>query len=358
MLILGTMGAGKSEIVLPALIQQDIEDKRAGVTVVVGDKENAMLLYALAKRTGRDVHIIKPSLTDSGQLLLQKNAYQYNSMKEDIIDFERAIRKKEVVIIDMEYAVHQEKSIQAVAYLLHSFREAMVQENATKETLHYLYVDDSHFYMPYVKPILLQGREYGVGCILALESRQLLLEEERAIVDAFIRNKMILNGLTISDAKHVAEDIYERQLPFILNRDNVDFIYATLDKNGRRTNGVGRYTAMDEALLSSLRLAVPRYRGNIERSQVGITLEEPSVDLKQTAQASPSVPKVELNTTVTTISDDACVTSVESSLTASKEPKRSVSEKRERDRFSAKIRQEKKRHVVILNDVFGDEDEF
>lgn len=356
MLILGTMGAGKSEIVLPSLIKQDIEDKRAGMTVVVGDKENAILLYALAKRTGRDVHIIKPSLTDSGKLLLQKNAYHYNSMKADVIDFERAIRKKEIVIIDMEYAVHQEKSIQSVAYLLHSFREAMVQENAMKETPHYLYVDDSHLYMPYVKPILSHGREYGVGCILALESRQLLLEEERAIVDAFIRNKMILNGLTIADAKHVAEDIYERQLPFILNRDNADFIYATLDKNGRRTNGVGKYTRIDEELLSSLRLAVPRYRGNIERSQVGITHEEPSAALKQTVQSS--IPKPKQKTSETVTSEKDFITTIETPLTAPEETNRSVSEKRESDRFSAKINQEKKRHVVILNDVFGDEDEF
>lgn len=349
LLVLGTKGSGKSEIVLPFLLKQDIENKKVGVTAFVGDKESALLMYSLARRNQRDVRIVKPSLTDSGKLLLTQSSYLYKSIKEDVVDFEQAIRKREVVIVDMEFASHQEKAIQATAYLLHAFRDAYLKENHLKETTHHIYVDDSHLYMPYVMPVLMNGGEYGIGCTLFLESRQLLTDSERGLVDAYVRNKMILSGLTIEDAKHLAEDIYERQLPYILNRDKNEFIYLTTEGKGRRTNGTGKFTPLDEELVASLRLSVPRHRGTIMRNQ-----------LEESDLIEEELPK----DTDSSLEKDAVQKEDIKPTAAVEKPKTKMPEQKQRERvkrqakLSATISQESKRHVVILDDVFSDDEEF
>lgn len=349
LLVLGTKGSGKSETVLPLLLKQDIENKKVGVTAFVGDKESALLMYSLARRNQREVRIVKPSITDSGKLLLLQSSYVYNTIKEDVIDFEQAIRKREVVIIDLEFASHQEKAIQATAYLLHAFRDAYLRENQMKETTHHLYVDDSHLYMPYLMPVLMNGGEYGIGCVLFLESRQLLTVSERALIDGYVRNKMILSGLTIEDAKHLAEDIYERQLPYILNRDKNEFIYLTTEGKGRRTNGTGKFTPLDDELLASLRLSVPRHRGTIMRNQSESEHEGDAVQLER-PEMVPQEAEQDVKEPV--------------KPSAPEKPKTQMPEQKQRERakrqakLTAKISQESKRHVVILDDVFSDDEEF
>lgn len=364
LLVLGTKGSGKSETVLPLLVKQDIEDKKVGATIFVGDKETALLMYSLARRNQRDVRIIKPSLTVTGEVLLSQKRYLYNDIKEHVVDFEQAIRKKEIVIVDLEFAIYQEKAIQATAYLLHAFREAYLQENLSKETTHYLYVDDSHLFIPYLMPIIMNGGEYGIGCTLFLETRQLLTYHERALIDSYIRNKMVLSGLTIEDAKYLADDIYERQLTYILNRDKVEFIYSTTEAKGRRTNGTGKLTPLDDELMASLRLSVPRHRGTILRNQEsgGEEVEVEPESLSQTPPESLETVETEMQPEESTVSATPAV--VEMPKPEHKKPNVQMPEQKQRERvkrqekLSATISRETKRHVVILDNVFSDDEEF
>lgn len=371
--VLGAKGTGKSETVLPALVRQDFENKKAGVTIVTGNKEVAMLMYSLAKRNGRDVHIIKPTITDSGKNLLSQCRYDYNAIKEDVIDFEQAIRKKEVVIVDMEFALYHEKSIQSVAYLLHALHEAMTRENDVKETPHYLYVDDSHLYFPYVQPILMNGSDYGVGCILFLESRQFLTDIEKAYLDSATRNKLILSGLTISDAKYVSEEIYERHLEYLLNRKRFQLVYMT-EANEMRITGVCELKPLESELLSSLRLSVPRHRGNIERNQMQQdktaslqkNLQSPK-ELKKEAMKPEFVEKdetkrmgesTELN--ADTVSDKLVPNAETESMRSAREAKTKVMmpEQRQREKLTKLIKTETKRHVVQIDNLFDEDEEF
>lgn len=333
LLIVGTKGTGKSTGVLPALAKQDIEDKKAGATVVVGDKETALLLYALAKRAGRDVVIIKPSITDSGKLLLGKRLYDYQSIKTDVIDFEKAILKKQIVIVDMEFVRYHEKAIKGVAYILTALQEALVKENEVTVTRHFLYVDDAHLYLPYLKSLLYAGKDYGLGCTLFLESRHLLVKaEERAMTDSMIRNTVLMSGLTVEDAQYYTDDVYEKQLSYMRNRPFEEFVYSTTDKDGRRTTGNAKFNFLSDELLQSLRLAVPRYRGGIAREQVG-------VDSSPKEQVA--TPKAEAITGRASVK-----TPIEKSVSP------------ERDRVTQRVDKLSKRHVVILDNLFDEDDEF
>lgn len=267
LLVLGTKGSGKSDILLPALLKQDIENKKVGATVFVSDRESAMMMYSLAKRNNREVRLVKPSLTHAGKSIINMDAYCYRTIQENVIDFEMAIRKKEVVIVDLEFEHNQEASIRGSAFLLTAMREAYLKENEDKSTPHFLYVDDSHIYMSYITPILFSGGEYSIGCTLFLESRGLLTEEQMSYVDAYIRNRVYLSGLTMEDATYVSQEVYEREIMYILNRDAYEFIYMMLDARGKRISGVAKLKPLDADLVDSLRISVPRHRGNVLRSE-------------------------------------------------------------------------------------------
>lgn len=345
LVVVGTKGTGKSTGVLPILAKQDIEEKKAGVTIVVGEKETALLLYALAKRAGREVFVIKPSITDSGKLLLAKKRYDYEGMKRDVLDFEKAIQKKQIVIVDMEFVRYHEKAIQGVAYILTALQEALIKENEVTVTKHFLYVDDAHLYFPYLKSLLYAGKDYGLGCTLFLESRLQLMAEERSLVDSMVRNTVLLSGLALEDAKYYSEDIYERALPFMRNRPIKDFVYATTDKEGRRAQGTGKFEFLSDELLQSLRLAIPRYRGGIEREQVGV-------------ECPPEVEKVvtPINKEVEVVAPSATPTTNVAKETVQTLVKPAVKPKK--DRVTSRVEASSKRHVVILNDTFDEDDEF
>lgn len=340
-LVVGTKGSGKSTGVLPALVKQDIEDKKVGATIVVGEKDTAMLLYAMAKRAGRDVVIIKPSLTDSGKMLLIQRNYQYDAVKLDVLDYEKAVTKRQIVIIDMEFARHHESAIRGVAYLLTSLNEAVVKVNEVTVTKHFLYVDDAHLYLPFMKNILYSGKEYGVGCTLFLESRLQLLDiGERALVDSYIGNTVLMSGLTVEDSRYYVEDIYEKQIPFIRNRGLKDFIYSTTDREGRRTTGAARFEFLPDELVQSLRMAIPRYRGGIEREQVGVS--------------PPVKPKTDSISTAKVVEVEPKSPPVKKEIESVPEKKASQMNKT----VSEAVETQSHRHVVILDNEFDEDEEF
>lgn len=342
LLVVGTKGTGKSTGVLPALAKQDFEDKRAGATIVVGEKDTALLLFALAKRASRDVVLIKPSLTDAGKMLLLQTTYRYDNVINDVVDYEKAITKRQIVIIDMEFARHQEKAIKGVAYLMAALHEAVVKTNEHTPTKHFLYVDDVHLYLPFLKNILHSGKEYGVGCTLFLESRlQLATAEEKALVGAYVRNTVLMSELTLEDAQYYVEDIYEKQIPFMRNRPLKEFIYSTTDREGKRTAGTGKFIFLADELIQSLRMAIPRYRGGIERDQVGVVTPIPLKD--EPTFSEPKRAAVELAPVPRPF-----VTS---------EPKPANVHVKSVPVGKA-VETQMRRHVIVLDDVFDDDDEY
>lgn len=361
LVVVGTLGTGKSSRILPSLAEQDIKDKRVGATIVTGDKETAMLLYALAKRAGREVHIVKPSLTDTGKLLLDKDSYCYQEVKEEILDFEKAIRRKQIIIIDMEFAIHHEKSIKAGAILLSSLAEAMAIQNVGNVTNHFLYVDDAYLYMPYLKTILRHGKDYGIGTILFLDSRLHLKEDELALLDSTVRSTVLTSGLTLSDAEYYARDIYEKQIPYIRNRPLNEFIYAIIDGEGKRiAGGAGKFIFLPDELYDSLKLSIPRYSNGIRGSQESSKLKpkrplEP-VKRRKTVETEAPVTKEDssLPAEAVVLPEVAKEVEKETPIAVPDTPKPA----KKKDRVIKTVQKQMKRHVVLVDDFFGDDDEF
>ena len=97
-------------------------------------------LYSICKQYKRKVHLLKPSTnSEISNKFLWQTQYNYDYINESIINYKEAIRKKEIVIIDMEVFKYKLDAIRATAMLLVQLRLDLQDTDITQR--------HSHFYM-------------------------------------------------------------------------------------------------------------------------------------------------------------------------------------------------------------------
>lgn len=209
-LILGSKLSGKSTFVLPYLAKQDITRKNAGCTFVVSKKDLAYTLYAIAKiETKKKVHLIKPScdLGIANELLTDYSFTYVKDQLNDIINFKEVIKKKEIVIIDMENSKYHQDAIRAVAKLLIQLQVDMQDVISTIKRDHFVYIDDAQYYLPFIDTLLNYGDDYNVSTTLFMQSRnqfQMYDEDYTQLIDNNVRNYILMNGINFEDAVYFA----------------------------------------------------------------------------------------------------------------------------------------------------------
>ena len=118
-------------------------NKDYGATVIVSKNETAYNLYALAKQYKRDIIMLKPSISNEiSNKFLWKSDYNYDYINENIINYKEAIKKRKIVIIDMEILKHKNDGLKAVAMLLLQLQLDMQETDVTQNKPHFLYIDD------------------------------------------------------------------------------------------------------------------------------------------------------------------------------------------------------------------------
>lgn len=208
-LILGSKLSGKSTYILPYLAKQDIQRKNAGCTFIVSKKDLAYTLYAIAKmESKKKVHLIKPScdVVLANKLLWDTNDYDYDEIKE-IIDFKEVIKKKEIVIIDMENSKYHQGAIRAVAKLLIQLQTDMQDVASTIKRDHFVYLDDAQYYLPFIDTLLNHGDDYNVSTTLFMQGRnqfKIYGEDYTGLMDNNVRNYILMNGINFDDAQYFA----------------------------------------------------------------------------------------------------------------------------------------------------------
>lgn len=240
-LILGAKNSGKSSTVLPMLARQDMQNSECGLTFVVDKKDVAYTLYAMAKDNGRKVTILKPSANfDIANDFIQRTKYDYDFINEHVINYKEAIKKKHVVIIDMEYARYRQNAIRATAMLLMQLQIDMQDTQFTLKRPHYVYIDDSHRYLPFIELLLTSGDDYGIGTVLFLQGRAQLKmydTDYAPIVDVNVRNTILMNGIAYEDAKHYSERFYDFTVKDLSDRKEGQLLYEIIDGNNARSTG-------------------------------------------------------------------------------------------------------------------------
>ena len=250
-LVLGTKGTGKTTGVLPTLLEQDFMNKDYGATVIVSKNETAYNLYALAKRYKRDVIILKPSINNEiSNKFLWKSDYNYDYINENIINYKEVIKKRKIVIIDMEILKHKNDGLKAVAMLLLQLQLDMQETDVTQNKPHFLYIDDAHYYLSFLEFLLSYGDNYNIGITLFMKSRKQFIKNNKdysSLIDSNIRNILLLNALEKQDISYYKDRLYEfKQLNLYYNRNIYEILYEIIDNTGKRKCGIANYSDINK----------------------------------------------------------------------------------------------------------------
>lgn len=250
-LVLGLKGTGKTHEILPMMVKQDLENKKAGATIVVTKKDMAYTLYTLAKEQKRKVRLLKPSINNEiANKLLWQTAYNYDYINEFIINYKEAIKKKEIVIIDMEILKYKSEGLRAVAMLLLQLQLDIQETDITNKVPHFLYLDDAQYYLPFIEHLLSFSDNYNLGVTLLMQSRSQMIKngvDYTTSIQSNIRTTLLLNALTLEDVKYYSERFYEHSgLNNFYNRKSNSIFYETLDKNNQRKSGIAEFKVLDK----------------------------------------------------------------------------------------------------------------
>lgn len=248
-IVVGTKNTGKTYEVLPIMAKQDMENKECGATFVVTKKEMAYFLYSMAKHCGRSVELIKPSANIKAENLLWQDKYNYDYVNDNVINYKEAIKKKKIIIIDMEYGKYKSHSLRATAMLLTQLQLDMQDIFDTLKRPHFVYIDDAQYYIPFVETILTMGEDYNVGVTLYIQSRNQLkhsVKDYTSMIDNNIRNIILMNGLSVFDVEYYQKQFYDKNINAMVNRKHVEVLYETVNKENVRKNGSGTLCVLDE----------------------------------------------------------------------------------------------------------------
>ena len=268
-LIIGTKGTGKSDTILPALASQDMNNMQMGSTYIVSKKDIAYTLYALAKSKKRKVRILKPSANfEIANTLIGMQEYDYDKVN-DLIDYKKAIKNKEIIIIDMEYIKYKQAAISATAMLLIQIQIDMQETSVTLKRPHRLYVDDCYLFLPFLDAILTAGDDYNMSCVLFAQSRaqfKAYNKDYTSLIDNNVRNTIITNGITIEDAKYFAESLGAyHTVKSLMTRSEGVAVYEILDKEYRRITGTCLLLLIKDSSRKELEASAIKHRKKLNK---------------------------------------------------------------------------------------------
>ena len=247
-IVIGNKATGKTSCVLPYFVRQDLENKDYGITVIATKQEIAYTLYALAKdiRKEKDIIFLKPSINNEiSNKFLWCTEYNYDYINEFIINYKEAIKKKKIVIIDMEILKHKSEGLRAVAMLLLQLQLDLQETDITQRTPHFLYVDDAQYYLPFMEHLLNYSDCYNLGITLFVQSRNQFIKNNKdytSIIDNNVRTTFLLNSLVKEDIDYYRERFYDiKSVSSFYNRNFNSFIYETLTVDNVRKCGISDF---------------------------------------------------------------------------------------------------------------------
>ncbi len=290
-IVIGTKGTGKTTSVLPMFVEQDLKRKNAGVTIISSSKEMSYNIYSLAKKYKRKINFIKPSINNevTNRFLWLKD-YNYDYINENIINYKEAIKKKEVVIIDMEIMKYKSDALKAVAMLLLQLRLDIQETDITQRCHHFLYVDDAYNYLKFLEDLLTFSDNFNLGITLFMQSRNQFVTKSKdftSLINNNVRNTLLLNNITMEDYFYYKEKFSEKNITDFFNREFNSMLYESIDAMGIRRVGVAKYKKLLIGDWSDLEAKSKRIRATLLKEK----RKEREAELKEKYQKSLEIQK-------------------------------------------------------------------
>ncbi|MFJ8528290.1 hypothetical protein [Bacillus sp. NPDC094106] len=275
-LVVGSKNTGKTTKLLPIMAQNDINNKECGATFIVGRKDISCMLYGMAKKAKRKVVFLKPSIDENAHKLLYFKSYEHNRMKE-IIDYEEAISKKMIVIIDMEYAQNGNDGIRATAMLLSQLQLSMQVNEDSKVSPHFIYIDDAQYYLPYIELLLTCGDDYGIGTTLFIQSKSQMIDETSDytnILQPNINNFIFMNSLVYEDCIYYQKQQVYFTLKEFVGRKYNQIICETKTEEGERSVTMDELSLISETEIEDCLKNGLSYKKKMAKKMLGLIKEQ------------------------------------------------------------------------------------
>ena len=229
----------------------------------------------MAKDAKRKVVLIKPS-TNFAILneLLKMDEWNYKYIDQYVIDYKKAIEKREVVIIDMEYDYYRNDAVRATIMLLLQFQTDMTMTPETKKRKHYFYIDDCQRYLPFIEMLIESGKAYNVYTNLFFQGRNQFKTNEKdytGFVDNNVRNTVLMNNLNFDDCKYYAEklcpkDIEYKDYLYDMNHMKYGwFSYDIQDQNHQTQSGKGILQGLGKEYNNRIKKKAIKYRKQLTK---------------------------------------------------------------------------------------------
>lgn len=274
-MFIGIAGSGKSQYIIPLIFKQDLAKRDRGITVICNQKDAAYTLYTMAKEAKRKVILLKPS-TNFAVLneLLKKPTWNYNYINDNIINYKKAIKEKNIVIIDMEYDYYRNDAVRATAMLLLQLQTDMCITGETNKTKHYVYIDDCQHYLPFIEMLIECGGNYNMASFLFFQGRNQFKcdgVDYTGFIDNNVRNTFLMNNMNYEDVKYYGEKLCPLNSDIKTNIYNFlrlpygCFIYDIQGENYQRNIGTGRLLGISEAEMTKIRRKAIKHRKSLTK---------------------------------------------------------------------------------------------
>lgn len=232
--VYGSTGSGKSRSLLLSMAMQQMEDTSSGATFICTRGDMSWLLDRLANKMDREVIFLHPD-SDKGTHDFLETEYRTGfEMQKNLIDYVHALEEKKIVIVDFDLATHRQKGERALIKLLYHLQRSIVTN--TEDHPHFVYIDDAELTLPYIKDLLLYGKDNAVGTTLLLSSYSLLEAKSRALsyfINAYTNSTIVMNRLTHEDLTYFNRRFYGNLDHNPFKRRGEDEIVVETVRNGR-----------------------------------------------------------------------------------------------------------------------------
>ncbi|MFI3211647.1 MAG: conjugal transfer protein TraG, partial [Peptostreptococcaceae bacterium] len=279
-LTIGSKGTGKSSFIMPTFIAQDLKNKNLGLTIITSRKDMSYYIQAMANDEKRKITLIKPTLNPNIENRLFDGLMEikqieessgfsggalYDLVNEDFINYKNAIKRKHIVVIDMENLQYGDQSVEAVLLFLKQLEIDIQETKVTNKTNHFVYIDDANYYLKGLTNLLEFGNEYNLGFNLFIRSRSQLVVngvDYRSLIDDNIRTTILLNSLNQDDIDFYSKRFTNLNIDFY-NRDANSVVYDSINSNFKRISGVSSLPISDENYINNLNLVSAKRKNKL-----------------------------------------------------------------------------------------------
>lgn len=274
-MVLGTKSSGKSQYVIPMFAKQDFAQKNTGMTIIVSQRDMAYLLYAIAKKEKRKVHLLKPEINfDILSALLWADSWNYDYINNEVIDYSKAIHDKEIVIIDMEYYHYRNNAVRATSMLLMQLITDMASVQKTGKYRHFVYVDNADRYLPFLELLLTDGNSYNISTILFFQGRNTFNcygNDFTTLIDNNVMNTILMPNLNWEDTKYYGEKLCPPEEDVkafthkLMTRKFGQIEYDIIGEDYAREIGGGYLWTIPDTEMESYKKAAKKYRKSLKQ---------------------------------------------------------------------------------------------